>query len=356
MTDGGLPPTPARTLNATPRRSLVTGGAGFIGSHLVHALLRRGDHITVVDNLSTGRRINLPAQHPRLEFLHTDLAAALSGPLLGQTFDEIYHLAAAVGVKLIVADPIGSIHTNIEQTAALLRFAACVPDGRRPHILIASSSEVYGKSTKLPFREDADVVYGPTTVSRWSYAMSKAIDEHLALAYFEQQGLPVTVTRFFNTVGPGQVGEYGMVLPRFVSRALAGQPIEVYGDGTQSRCFCDVRDVAGVLPSIIQHPGKVYNVGSETPVSMLELANLVLTNVGSQSPIRLIPYEQAYGPGFEDLAFRRPDVTRLREAVGFAPRFTLETTIRDVARWLRTDQRSGADWTDESVIDLSPRS
>jgi UDP-glucose 4-epimerase len=355
MTDGGRSQPPARTDNATPRRSLVTGGAGFIGSHLVHALLRRGDHVTVVDNLSTGRRINLPHHHPRLEFLHTDLAAALSGPLERHTFDEIYHLAAAVGVKLIVADPIGSIHTNIEQTAALLRFAAALQQDRTPHVLIASSSEVYGKSAKLPFREDDDVIYGPTTVSRWSYAMSKAIDEHLALAYFEQQRLPVTVTRFFNTVGPGQVGEYGMVLPRFVLRALSDQPIEVYGDGSQSRCFCDVRDVAGVLPLIIRHPGRIYNVGSELPVSMLDLANLVRSCVGSSSRIQLIPYEQAYGPGFEDLAFRMPDVTRLREAVGFIPRFTLEATIRDVATWLRSDQRSGADWTDEPVVHSSDR-
>jgi UDP-glucose 4-epimerase len=260
-----------------------------------------------------------------------------------------------VGVKLIVADPIGSIHTNIEQTAALLRFAAALQQDRTPHVLIASSSEVYGKSAKLPFREDDDVIYGPTTVSRWSYAMSKAIDEHLALAYFEQQRLPVTVTRFFNTVGPGQVGEYGMVLPRFVLRALSDQPIEVYGDGSQSRCFCDVRDVAGVLPLIIRHPGRIYNVGSELPVSMLDLANLVRSCVGSSSRIQLIPYEQAYGPGFEDLAFRMPDVTRLREAVGFIPRFTLEATIRDVATWLRSDQRSGADWTDEPVVHSSDR-
>lgn len=351
MTDGGRPHPPARTDIATPRRSLVTGGAGFIGSHLVHVLLRRGDHVTVVDNLSTGRRINLPHHHPRLEFLHTDLAAALSGPIQHRQFEEIYHLAAAVGVKLIVADPIGSIHTNIEQTAALLRFAASAPHPQLPHVLIASSSEVYGKSARLPFHEDDDIVYGPTTVSRWSYAMSKAIDEHLALAYFHQQGLPVTVTRFFNTVGPGQVGEYGMVLPRFVGRALAGQPIEVYGDGTQSRCFCDVRDVAGILPSIIRCPGRVYNVGSETPISMLDLATLVRASLDSPSRIRLIPYEQAYGPGFEDLAFRRPDVTRLREAVGFTPRFPLEATIRDVAAWLRADQRSGADWTDVSGTD-----
>ena len=333
----------------------MTGGAGFIGSHLVRTLLQRGDHVTVVDNLSTGRRINLPAlphapappDRPGLDFLETDLASALTGPLCDRGFDEIYHLAAAVGVKLIVSDPIGSIHTNIEQTAALLRYAAKHRAGvAAPHVLIASSSEVYGKSARLPFREDDDVIYGPTTVRRWSYAMSKAIDEHLGLAYFAAHGLPVTVTRFFNTVGPGQVGEYGMVLPRFVASALAGEDIEVYGDGTQSRCFCDVRDVAGVLPRIIRHPGSIYNVGSEAAVTMLELAQRVVAVLGSGSCIRLKPYAQAYGPGFEDLAMRRPDVSRLRLAVGFAPSHSLEQTIADVAAWMAGDQRSGADWTD----------
>jgi UDP-glucose 4-epimerase len=328
-------------------RSLVTGGAGFIGSHLVCALLSRGDIVTVVDNLSTGRRINLPQSRDRLSFIHGDLAATLGSELAGETFDEMYHLAAAVGVKLIVAEPIESIKTNVEQTSALLEFAHR-QRGVKPKVLIASSSEVYGKSTKEAFSEDDDVVYGPTTVPRWSYAMCKAIDEHLALSYHSRRGLPVTVTRFFNTVGPGQVGDYGMVLPRFVAKAIRGEPIEIYGDGSQSRCFCDVRDVAAVLPKVIHCSGGVFNVGSATPVSISELAHLVIMATGSSSEVRKIPYEAAYGAGFEDLQFRRPDVRKIRGAVGFDPVFSLEETVRDVAEWIRMGQRSGATWTDDA--------
>jgi UDP-glucose 4-epimerase len=304
--------------------------------------------VTVVDNLSTGRRVNLPGSHPNLRFVQSDLAAALSGPLASSSFDRIYHLAAAVGVKLIVAKPIESIDTNIEQTAALLRHASRRPGpgGKLPEVLIASSSEVYGKTAKVPFREDDDVVFGPTTVSRWSYAMSKAIDEHLALAYHAQHGLRVVITRFFNTVGPGQVGEYGMVLPRFVAKALAGEPLEVYGDGSQSRCFCDVRDVAAVLPAALAYPGVVFNVGSEESVSILDLARRVVEVTRSSSTLRLIPYTEAYGPSFEDLMHRRPDTTRLRAATGFAPRFGLDRTIADVAAWMAAGQRSGVDWAD----------
>jgi UDP-glucose 4-epimerase len=328
-------------------RSLVTGGAGFIGSHLVSTLLARGDEVTVVDNLSTGRRINLPESRERLTFIEGDLAATLGGVLQRSEFDEIFHLAAAVGVKLIVAEPIESIKTNIEQTSSLLEFA----HGQRsvrPRVLIASSSEVYGKSTKDSFSEEDDVVYGPTSVPRWSYAMCKAIDEHLALAYHGQRGLAVTVTRFFNTVGPGQVGDYGMVLPRFVARAVRGEPIEIYGDGSQSRCFCDVRDVASVLPRVIGCAGGVFNIGSAEPVSIAELARLVIRSTGSSSEVRMIPYEAAYGAGFEDLRFRRPDVRKLRERVGFEPVYRLEQTIRDVAEWIRSGQRSGVCWTDDA--------
>jgi UDP-glucose 4-epimerase len=323
----------------------VTGGAGFIGSHLVRELLAAGDLVTVVDDLSTGRRINLPASHSRLELIESDLALALAGPLAVRAFDRIFHLAAAVGVGLIVADPIGSIHTNIEQTAALLRFANARGGPKGPAVLIASSSEVYGKSTRLPFREDDDLVFGATTVGRWSYAMSKAIDEHLALSYHARHGLRAVVTRFFNTVGPGQIGDHGMVLPRFVERALSNQPLEVHGDGSQSRCFCDVRDVAGVLPAIIEHPGKVYNVGSESTITILELARRVVAATNSRSEIRVIPYAAAYGAGFEDLAMRRPDVSRLRHATGFTPRFHLDTTIADVASWVASGKGSGVDWS-----------
>lgn len=336
-----LQSTSARDALDRPRHALITGGAGFIGSHLADTLLAQGHRVTVVDDLSTGRATNLAAafaRHPEtLRFLHSDLAAALQGPLHDQQFDEVYHLAAAVGVRLVVSDPIRAIETNVTQTASLLaHFARAERAGSAPAptILIASSSEVYGKGSKVPFAEDDDVVYGPTTVPRWSYASSKAIDEYLALAYHAQRALPVVVARFFNTVGPRQIGDYGMVLPRFVASALANEPLLVHGDGTQSRCFCDVRDVAAVLPRLVRTPGcsgRVFNVGSDRPISIAELAHAVARTLGSTSPVRFIPYSEAFGPGFEDLAVRRPDLGRIRAAVGFAPTIALETTIKDVA-------------------------
>ncbi len=324
--------------SATSRRVLVTGGAGFIGSHLVDGLLARGDDVTVVDNLSTGRRANLPEGAPNLRFIEADLGDALVAFGKGERFDEIYHLAAAVGVSLVIAEPIRSIETNIEQTSALLRFAASRQRNGTPRTLLASSSEVYGKSPRSPFREDDDSIYGSTTVTRWSYACSKAIDEHLGLAYHAQHELPVTIARFFNTVGPRQVGEYGMVLPRFVKAALEGRPLEVHGDGRQSRCFCDVRDVAGILPAMVAAEactGRVFNVGADTPISIADLASLVIRTLSSSSTIRLIPHAEVYGAGFEDLAQRRPDLTRIREVTGFAPKRPLDQTIRDIADSIR---------------------
>lgn len=319
----------------SPRHCLVTGGAGFVGSHLVGLLLARGDRVSVVDDLSTGRRANLPASHERLRFIEADLREALHALGKGEVFDEIYHLAAAVGVKLVIADPIRAIETNIEQAAALLRFAVDRPTARGPApTLITSSSEVYGKGLRSPFREDDDVVYGPTTVSRWSYACAKAIDEHLALAYHAQHSLPAVVVRLFNTVGPRQAGEYGMVLPRFVAAAVEGRPLEVYGDGSQSRCFCDVRDVTPALPRLLANTachGRVFNIGAETPITIRRLAETVIETLGSRSPIVHVAYAQAYGSGFEDLAARRPDLTRVREAIGFTPAIALEQTIRDLA-------------------------
>jgi UDP-glucose 4-epimerase len=322
--------SPASPTQAAPRRTLVTGGAGFIGSHLSELLLGRGDQVTVVDNLSTGRRSNLPS-HPRLRFIEADLSDALAALGKGEVFDQIYHLAAAVGVKLVISDPIRAIETNVEQTAALLRFTA--QRGRVP-TLIASSSEVYGKATKSPFSEEDDAVYGPTTATRWSYACSKAIDEYLALAHHTHHRLPIVVARFFNTVGPRQIGDYGMVLPRFVGAALRGEPLPVYGDGSASRCFCDVRDVVAVLPRMLAEPachGRVFNVGSDRPVSISALADLVIKTVSSSSTKRFLPYSEAYPSGFEDLRQRQPDLSRLRSAVGFEPRIALEQTIRDVA-------------------------
>ncbi len=316
---------------------LITGGAGFIGSHLADLLLSRGDVVTVVDNLSTGRRANLPAAHERLRFIEADLKDALAAFGRGEVFDEVYHLAAAVGVKLVLEDPIRAIETNIEQASALLHFAVR-RGGEGCRVLMASSSEVYGKSNHSPFSEEDDVVYGPTTVSRWSYACSKAVDEYLSLAFHRQHGLGVVVARFFNTVGPRQVGEYGMVLPRFVRSAVEGRPLQVYGDGMQSRCFCDVRDVVRALPRLIadkECSGRVFNVGSDRTIRILELARLVVSRVGSASEIEMVPYSAAYAQGFEDLQQRKPDLSRIRKAIGFAPTIELERTIDDLADEVR---------------------
>lgn len=335
-----------RTTKSPPapqaRRALITGGAGFIGSHLADLLLGRGWHVTVIDNLSTGRASNLSQGNdlrPGLRFLEADLGQALQALGPGEQFDAIYHLAAAVGVKLVVDDPVRCIETNIDGTSDLLRFAMTHGPSRGPApVFIASSSEVYGKSDKSPFSEEDDVVYGPTTRSRWSYAASKAIDEYLAIAYHSRHGLPTTIARFFNTVGPRQVGAYGMVLPNFVAAALADRPIPIYGDGRQSRCFCDVRDVVEALPALLENPscrGRVFNIGSDQPITIEQLADTVVQTLHSASTRQHIPYDSAYGVGFEDLRQRVPDLTRIRAAIGFAPRRTLEQTIRDIAHSLR---------------------
>lgn len=334
------------------RRCLITGGAGFIGSHLTDALLARGDQVVIADNLSTGRRENLARaardHAERLEVIEGDLRAALEGPLARARFDLIYHLAAAVGVKRIIERPIESIEANVVDTALLLRYAAehgpAASGGAAP-TLIASSSEVYGKPTKTPFSEGDDCVYGPTTAWRWSYAASKAIDEYLALAWHAQRHLPVVVTRFFNTVGPRQVGDYGMVFPAFVSAALEGREIQVYGDGTQSRCFCDVRDVVPALLRIMDVPqarGQVVNLGGDEPISISDLARRVVETLRSRSPIRPIPYDRAYGPGFEDLQRRQPDLTKARELIGFQQTIPLEQTIRDIAEDLSARRGTSA--------------
>lgn len=248
-------------------------------------------------------------------------------------------------MKLVIAQPIRSIEVNIEQAAALLRFAVSHgPGGTPARTLIASSSEVYGKGAKSPFSEDDDAVYGPTTVPRWSYACSKAIDEYLALAYHAQASLPVVVVRFFNTVGPRQAGDYGMVLPRFVAAAAEGRPLGVYGDGRQTRCFCDVRDAAPALASLIAEPachGRVFNLGSDRAISIGDLADLVISTLESGSVKEFIPYSSAYGPGFEDLLRRRPDLTRVRAAIGFAARIPLERTIMDIAATLARPAAAG---------------
>ena len=318
----------------SPQVDLVTGGAGFIGSHLVEHLLSAGREIWVVDDLSTGRESNLDQARSRgsdrVHFVHSDLETWLDGDGSGLSFDHVYHLAAAVGVQLVVDDPIGTIETNIHQTSAVLRY---VQRTRTP-MLMASTSEVYGKGVRERFSEDDDLLLGPTSRSRWSYACSKAIDEYLALAHHDQLGLPVAIVRFFNTVGPRQVGDYGMVLPRFVEHALAGEPIRVFGDGTQSRCFCDVRDVVTVLPRMLAAEsciGQVMNVGNDDPISINDLARLVCDVLESESAIQHVPYADAYSPGFEDLKARVPDLGRVRGALGFSPGISLEQTIRDLA-------------------------
>ena len=315
---------------AADRLQLVTGGAGFIGSHLVERLVRRGDRVVVVDNLSTGRRSNLDGVDPdRLTIIEGSVVDALKG-LDPSEFAGIYHLAAAVGVRLVIRKPIGTIETNVGETSAALGFASA---GRTP-ILIASTSEVYGKSSKIPFAEYDDVVYGPPSQPRWGYACSKAIDEFLALAHHQENGLPVVISRFFNIVGPRQVGDYGMVLPRFVAAAIAGKPIEVYGDGKQTRCFCDVRDITGVLTALLENhrcAGGIFNIGRDELIEIGQLAGIVKETLGSQSPIVRVPYEDAFGPGFDDLFHRQPDLTRLRSVAGFAPQITLGQTIRDLA-------------------------
>jgi UDP-glucose 4-epimerase len=330
---------------AGPRRVLITGGAGFIGSHLTERLLAAGDAVTVIDNLSTGRSANLAGVqgHAGLVVRTGDCERVLD-ELAGERFDEVYHLAAAVGVKLVVDKPIECIETNVLQTSAALRFCAQqgARFGRAPRVLIASSSEVYGKSERVPFAEDDDVVYGPTSKARWSYAASKAIDEYLALAYHQQRGVPAVVVRFFNTVGPRQVGDWGMVLPAFVADALAGRALRVYGDGQQQRCFCDVRDVVRALPQLLRKEGcegRVFNVGSDELITIRALAELVIKTVCSRSEIVTVPYDQAYGAGFEDLRRRQPDLSRIGAAIGWAPGTPLERTILDLAAHLRSSAR-----------------
>jgi UDP-glucose 4-epimerase len=311
-----------------PRRVLVTGGAGFVGSHLVRVLLDRGDAVTVVDDFSTGTRGAVPDGVALVEGRLTDRIADLER---AGRFDEVYHLAASVGVDLVMNEPVRAIETNVEQTAALLRFIERTGAGP---MLFTSSSEVYGKPTRRVFSEDDDVVYGPTSVTRWSYACAKAIDEHLALGHHRAGTARCVVVRLFNTVGPGQVGAYGMVLPRFVRAAVAGEPIRVFGDGAQSRCFCDVRDVVGAMPRLLADEachGRVFNLGSDEPVTIRELAERVRTVLGSASEIVTIPYEQAYPSGYEDLQFRRPDLARIRAAIGFEATIPRDRTIRHIA-------------------------
>jgi UDP-glucose 4-epimerase len=317
-------------------RFLITGGAGFIGSHLAEKLLGRGDRVVLLDNLSTGSMDNIRhlKSFPQMEYHLDNIENRQLVAELVDDADAVIHLAAAVGVKLIVESPVRTIETNVNGTQMILE-AACK---KRKLVLTASTSEVYGKNTNVPFHEDADLVLGPTTKGRWSYAASKALDEFLALSYWKEKKLPVIVVRLFNTVGPRQTGRYGMVLPNFVKAAVDNTTISVYGDGTQSRCFCDVRDTVESLVRLIDTPrsiGEVINVGNTEEVTIEGLAQLVRQRTGSKSTIEFVPYDQAYEPGFEDMMRRVPCVDKLEALTGFRPRTPLTEIIDRVAAFFQ---------------------
>jgi len=317
-------------------RYLITGGAGFIGSHLAERLLEKGEQVVLLDNLSTGSMENI--RHlkgsDRLEY-HLD--GIENRQILAELVDDadvIVHLAAAVGVKLIVESPVRTIETNVNGTQMILEAAS----KKKKLVLIASTSEVYGKNTNVPFHEDADLVLGATTKGRWSYAASKALDEFLALSYWKEKKQPVIVVRFFNTVGPRQTGRYGMVLPNFVKRALDGEPIEVYGNGQQSRCFCDVRDTVEALLRLMpldRAVGEVINIGNTEEVTIENLAKIVKHRTGSDSPIQFVPYDKAYEPGFEDMMRRVPSIEKLHTLTGFRPQTNLADIIDRVSAYFR---------------------
>ncbi len=316
---------------------LITGGAGFIGSHLAEALLERGDEVYVLDDLSTGSIDNIEHLKGAKGFRYT-IDTVMNEPSTAEQVDRVdvvVHLAAAVGVRLIVESPVHTIETNVHGTETVLKLA----NKKKKRLLLASTSEVYGKSVEFPFREDSDLVMGPTTKGRWSYACSKAIDEFLALAYYKEKKLPVTVVRLFNTVGPRQTGRYGMVIPNFVRQALAGAPITVHGDGSQRRCFTDVTDVVRALMGLVDHPGavgEVFNVGSQQEISILDLAKKVKAKTKSASEIVFVPYEKAYEEGFEDMPRRIPDTGKLEKLIGFRPTVSLEKILERVIEHLST--------------------
>ncbi|HEX8135971.1 MAG TPA: GDP-mannose 4,6-dehydratase [Pyrinomonadaceae bacterium] len=312
-------------------RILITGGAGFIGSHLSDAYLERGDDVYIIDDLSTGSIQNIahlkgnPRFHYTIDSVHNQPVTA---ELVDQC-DVIFHLAAAVGVKLIVESPVRTIETNVRGTEVILALA----NKKKKPVLVASTSEVYGLSMDVPFREDGNLVMGATTKGRWSYACSKAIDEFLALAYWREKKLPTRVVRLFNTVGPRQTGQYGMVIPTFVEQALSGRPVTVYGDGTQTRCFGYVGDVVGALVKLMEHDGavgEVFNIGSNEEVSILELAQRIKELTRSESEIVMVPYSEAYEEGFEDMPRRVPDISKVGALVGFRPQMSLDGILKSV--------------------------
>lgn len=317
-------------------RVLITGGAGFVGSHLAEALLDRGDEVFVIDNLSTGSIHNIAHLKDHARF-HYTIDSITNEPLLAELIDRadtIVHLAAAVGVKLIVEAPVHTIETNVHGTEVVLKHA----NKKKKLVLIASTSEVYGKSVEVPFREDADLVLGPTAKHRWAYACSKMIDEFLALAYWKERKLPVIIVRLFNTVGPRQTGQYGMVIPNFVRQALAGEPITVFGDGTQSRSFTYVGDVVRAMVALVDEPravGQVFNIGNGTEITIADLANKVKQLTESSSAIVRVPYDEAYEAGFEDMPRRVPDISKVRALVGYQPTVELDEILTRVIEYFR---------------------
>ncbi len=322
-------------------RFLITGGAGFIGSHLADALLQRGDRVHVLDDLSTGAIENIRHLKDNAHFSYT-IETAASPAVVAELVDEadvVYHLAAAVGVELIVESPVRTIETNVHCTEVVLTQA----NKKKKPVFIASTSEVYGKGEKLPFREDGDLLLGPTDTGRWAYACSKALDEYLSLAYHKEKQLPVVVGRLFNTVGPRQTGRYGMVVPSFVRQALAGKPITVYGDGSQRRCFCHVEDVVRALCDLMvtDHVyGQVFNIGSTEEISILDLAHRVREAASSESEIDIVAYEDAYEPGFEDMPRRIPDISKIEGTLGWRPTRNLAGILDDV---VHSEREAGTD-------------
>lgn len=329
----------AYTTKGKHLRFLITGGAGFIGSHLAEALLARGHRVHVLDDLSTGSIENVRhlKADPRFDYTIETCASTSIVAELVDDADVVYHLAAAVGVDLIVESPVRTIETNVHCTEVVLAQAS----KKRKPVFIASTSEVYGKSKSFPFREDGDLVMGASTTGRWSYACSKAIDEFLALAYWKERKLPTVVARLFNTVGPRQTGRYGMVVPKFVGQALSGRPLTVFGDGRQTRCFCHVDDVVRALVDIMllgdRAYGEVFNVGSQEEISMLALADRVRVMTDSESEIHVIPYDQAYEEGFEDMPRRFPDIRKIEAAVGWTPQRSLDEILSDVVSFQQAE-------------------
>ena len=321
----------------------ITGGAGFIGSHLAERLLRHGVGVVILDDLSTGAMDNLQHLHGS-SGLEYRIGSVTDAPLVAELVDRCdvtVHLAAAVGVRLIVERPVHTIETNVHGTEVVLNAVA----KKQKRVVLASTSEVYGKSDKIPFSEGDDLVMGATTHARWAYACSKALDEWLGFAYHRDKGVPVTVVRLFNTVGPRQTGRYGMVLPTFARQAVAGEPITVYGTGDQSRCFCHVSDAVEAIEALLGAPeavGQVFNIGSDREVSINELAELVRAESGSRSEIVHIPYDEAYTEGFEDMQRRVPDVSKLLRAIGFKPSTTLEKIIADVVAGARAELQAAS--------------